>query len=137
MDFVDLNNDGFTDMLGESGGNSRGTVFLNNGKGTLEKLDTSTIWPFELNSGGNQPSRYGGRFVQLDPGDTKLDFIYWNEGYTYKFKFIEEAYKAGDIGILRGTINVDDISSQTVISLQNNIERCFRRRVNWGQCYIY
>lgn len=137
MDFSDLNNDGFIDMLGESGGNPRGTVFLNNGKGTLEKLDTSTIWPFELTSGGNQPSRYGGRFVQLDPGDTKLDFIYWNYGYTYKFKFIEEAYKAGDIGMLRGILSVDDIYSQTIISLQNNIERCFRRKVFWGQCYIY
>jgi hypothetical protein len=104
--------------------------------GTLEKLDTSTIWPFQLNSGGNQPSEYGGRFVQLDPRDTKLDFIYWNKGYTYKPQFVEE-YKAGDIGILRGILNIDDIYSQTVISLQNNIERCFRRKVFWGKCFIY
>jgi len=137
MDFVDLNNDGFIDMLGESGGKPRGTVFLNNGTGTLEKLDTSTIWPFELDAGGNQPSDYAGRFVQLDPRDSKLDFIYWNQGYPYKPHYIPEDYKPGDIGMLRGILNVNDIYPQSVSSLQDNIERCFRRKVFWGQCYRY
>lgn len=137
MDFVDLNNDGFIDMLGESGGRARGTVYVNDGTGTFVKLDTSTIWPFELDSGGNQPSMYAGRFVQLDSRSTKLDFIYWNRGYAYMPNFIQEDYKAGDIGMLRGILNADEIYSQSVSSLQNNIERCFRRMVNWGQCYIY
>ena len=56
---------------------------------------------------------------------------------TKPVEMIEEAYEAGDIGMLRGAINVDDIYLQTVNSLQNNIERCFRRMVFWGQCYIY
>ena len=139
MDFIDLNNDGFPDMLGGTGGRAYGSVYINDGNGTLKKLNTDAIWPFGLNAGGNQPLNYSGRFFQPDSSKNTLDLIYYNHGWTYRPNYYssDPPFVAGDIGILKGRYSVDSLPFKSVEEIQSDIELCVTSRVNRGSCYFY
>ena len=138
MDFIDLNNDGFPDMLGEAGGMAYGSVYINDGNGTLKKLNTDAIWPFGLNAGGNQPLNYSGRFFQPDSSKNTLDLIFYNIGWTYRPNYEgDRPFVAGDIGILKGRYSVDSLPFKSVEEIQSDIELCVTSRTNRGLCYFY
>ena len=139
MDFIDLNNDGFPDMLGEAGGRAYGSVYINDGNGTLKKLNTDAIWPFGLNAGGNEPTNYSGRFFQPDSSKNTLDLIYYNKGWTFRPNYYssDPPFVAGDIGILKGRYSVDSLPFKSVEEIQSDIELCVTSRVNRGLCYFY
>ena len=138
MDFIDLNNDGFPDMLGEAGARAYGSVYINDGNGTLKKLNTDAIWPFGLNAGGNQPLNYSGRFFQPDSSKNTLDLIYYNHGWTYRPNYEgDRPFVTGDIGILKGRYSVDSLPFKSVEEIQSDIELCVTNRVNRGSCYFY
>ena len=139
MDFIDLNNDGFPDMLGEAGGRAYGSVYINDGNGTLKKLNTDAIWPFGLNAGGNEPLNYSGRFFQPDSSKNTLDLIYYNKGWTFRPNYYssDPPFVAGDIGILKGRYSVDSLPFKSVEEIQSDIELCVTNRVWRGSCYFY
>ena len=138
MDFIDLNNDGFPDMLGEAGGRAYGSVYINDGNGTLKKLNTDAIWPFGLYTGGNQSLNYSGRFFQPDSSKNTLDLIYYNHGWTYRPDYEgDRPFVAGDIGILKGRYSVDSLPFKSVEEIQSDIELCVTNRVWRGLCYFY
>ncbi len=138
MDFIDLNNDGFPDMLGEAGGPAYGSVYINDGNGTLKKLNTDAIWPFGLNTGGNQPLNYSGRFFQPDSSKNTLDLIFYNNGWTYRPNYEgDRPFVAGDIGILKGRYSVESLPFKSVGEIQSDIELCVTNRVWSGSCYFY
>ena len=131
MDFVDLNNDGAIDMLG-----SLSQVYLNDGEGTFRKVDTQGMWPFELDVGGDADAGYRGQFVQFDPSGQKLDFIYYNRGWSYP-RYAGYVNKPGDVGILEGIRNIDDVEIQSTSNFQDDIERCFLTQPYNRLCYFY
>ena len=138
MDFIDLNNDGFPDMLGEAGGMAYGSVYINDGNGTLKKLNTDAIWPFGLNAGGNQPLNYSGRFFQPDSSKNTLDLIFYNIGWAYRPNYEgDRPFVAGDIGILKGRYSVESLPFKSVEEIQSDIELCVTNRVWSGSCYFY
>ena len=139
MDFIDLNNDGFLDMLGEAGGASYGSVYINDGYGTLKKLNSDAIWPFELNVGGNESNIYSGRFFQPDPSKNTLDLIYYSRGWAFRPNYYgsDQTFIAGDIGILHGRYSIGSLPFKSVKEIQSDIQLCVDNRVWRGSCYFY
>jgi hypothetical protein len=139
MDFVDLNNDGFLDMLGEAGGTSYGSVYINDGNGTLQKLNTDAIWPFELNAGGNEVNIYSGRFFQPNSSKDTLDLIYYSRGWQFRPNYYssDRPFVAGDIGILKGRYSIDSLPLKSVDEIQSDVGLCVTNRVWRGSCYFF
>tara|TARA_B110000196_G_scaffold169964_1_gene145966 strand:+ start:1161 stop:3461 length:2301 start_codon:yes stop_codon:yes gene_type:complete len=136
MDFEDLNGDGYLDMLGTA--LPKGQVFLNNGSGTLYRLNTESVWPFNIDYGGNEKQQFNGSIFNLGNAPF-LDFVYWSQGWMYRPRSMssETQYKAGNIGIIRAEYPISSLPIKTVDEMQNDIELCVRSGRYRNTCYIF
>jgi hypothetical protein len=136
MDFEDLNGDGYLDMLGTA--LPKGQVFLNNGSGTLYRLNTESVWPFKIDYGGNEKQQFNGSIFNLGNAPF-LDFVYWSEGWMYRPRWMssETQYQAGSIGIIRAEYPISSLPIKTVGEMQNDIELCVRSGRYRNNCYIF
>jgi len=95
--WVDINKDGYPDLLVASGGNEffgpdphlQPRAYLNNGKGVLQKLDhafdnifvnASSIVPYDFNGDGVEDLFVGGRSVPAEYGRIPRSYLLQNDG---------------------------------------------------------
>jgi hypothetical protein len=106
--FIDVNNDGYPDLVIASGGNEyygndehlKPRVYLNDGKANFTKLENafgdifetqSCVVPYDFNGDGFTDLFIGGRVVPWDYGKTPRSYLLQNDG-TGKFKDVTEQY---------------------------------------------
>lgn len=106
--WVDLNNDGFTDLVVASGGNEYfgqdehllSRVYLNDGKGNFRKLDhaidgvyatASCVVPCDFNGDGFADLFIGGRTVPWEYGQIPQSYLLQNDG-TGRFTDVTVAH---------------------------------------------
>lgn len=116
--FVDVNNDGNTDLVVASGGNEyfgqdehmQPRVYLNNGSGMLTKADhafdniwltASVVTPYDFNGDGFVDLFIGGRSVPWEYGKIPHSYLLLNDGKGH-FKDVTETYskELGNIGFV-------------------------------------
>ncbi len=137
--FVDINNDGFKDLLVASGGNEfpsndehlQPRAYLNNGKGSFSLLqhafdnvfvNASCIAAYDFSGDGFTDLFVGGRSVPSKYGETPPSFLLQNDG-TGHFKNVSNQFNAqiSTSGMVTGACWTDtdnDGDSDLVISLQ-------------------
>ena len=129
--FVDLNSDGYIDMVGVSGGTERPSIYLNNTKGTLEKQFLGDIFPDLSNDSSYWESSdwWAGYGVLLYPfySETKLDLLYWTAGYVWNVpSFLGEDYvfSPGDIVLSHAKTDITTLKTFSPKEQQTLLETC-------------
>ena len=129
--FVDLNSDGYIDMVGVSGGKERPSIFLNNTKGTLEKQFLGDIFPDLSNDSSYWESSdwWTGYGVLLYPfySENKLDLLYWTSGYVWNIpSFLGEDYvfSPGDIVLSHAKTDITNLKTFSPKEQQTLLETC-------------
>ena len=129
--FVDINSDGYIDMVGVSGGTERPSIFLNNTKGTLEKQFLGDIFPDLSNDSSYWESSDGlnGYGVLLYPfySEKKLDLLYWTSGYVWNIpSFLGEDYvfSPGDIVLSHAKTDITNLKTLSPKEQQTLLETC-------------
>ena len=109
-----------------------------NGSGTLYRLNTESVWPFNIDYGGNEKQQFNGSIFNLGNAPF-LDFVYWSQGWMYRPRWMssETQYKAGNIGIIRAEYPISSLPIKTVDEMQNDIELCVRSGRYRNTCYIF
>lgn len=124
--FTDINGDGYTDMYGVSGGAPSGSVYLNDGRGTLKRLSMTEHWP-EVHYSDDYPGGHGGQPWHLD-SDEKLDFIFWGQGLLYDSRpgWAKPGYSYAppDMRIFKGSLPITDFKKYTIDQLMKEIQMC-------------
>lgn len=124
--FTDINGDGYTDMYGVSGGTPSGSVYLNDGQGTLRRLSLTEHWP-EPQPSDDYTGGHGGQPWHLD-GDDKLDFISWGEGLLYQpeppWAKPGYSYAPPDMRIYKGVKPVSAFKTYSIKQLMKEIQMC-------------
>ena len=129
--FIDLNKDGYTDFYGHTGGGERPSLYLNNRRGTLEKLDVQSVKPDvsfvdDVSGFGDTDLRFGAFTMRpLGENDT-LHFIFWGEGWASTPGYLDpdHQYEPPEFSILQSDGSVDEIARETPEALQKKIEAC-------------
>ncbi len=129
--FVDVNSDGYIDMVGVSGGTERPSIFLNNTKGTLEKQFLGDIFPDLSNDSSYWESSdwWTGYGVLLYPfySEKKLDLLYWTSGYVWNIPtFLGEDYvfSPGDIVLSHAKTDITNLKTFSPKEQQTLLETC-------------
>lgn len=134
MRFVDLNKDGYTDMYGHTGGSERPAIYINNKRGTLEKINIRKIMPdVELSSDvgfDDYSLQNQGSFVVRPLGEEpKLHFLYWALGTVSAPDYIPNfVYSPGEFSILRSNVEIDRAERESVEEFQQFLEDCLSAR---------
>ena len=125
MKFQDLNGDEFVDMVAITGGEQRGSIFLNDGEGTLHKVDMMSSWPeIDFLDVPAEEFSYGALATQLDD-DQKLDLMIWVEGGTRKWWGDNRDWNPGDVYILEGNFELKDFGITSSQKIHELVESCF------------
>lgn len=124
MYFRDFDKDGLDDLVTITGMKIQGSAYLNNGSGTLKRIDTSLILPsIPRTSVGNNMHL----FWPLRNNGT-LDVLYMEVGNYYRPGFWNIAedgiFRAGDVGLIRGNYLVDKLPLTTVDQVIENFRIC-------------
>ena len=129
--FTDINSDGFTDMIGVSGGTERPSVFLNDTEGTLVKQFLGDIFPNLSNDSSYWESAdwYAGHGSLLYPfySESKIDILYWTKGYVWNIpSYLGEDYvfSPGDIVLAHGKTDVTSLKGFSPNEQQTLLENC-------------
>ena len=137
--WVDVNNDGFPDLVVASGGNESylvsefllPRVYLNDGKGNLTKnteafkdilMTASSVAANDFNGDGNMDLFIGGRAVPWDYGKVPSSYLLQNDG-TGKFTDVTAKYAPdmGNAGFVKHAVWIDidkDNDKDLVVSLE-------------------
>lgn len=131
--YGDLDGDGKSDGIGMTGWELRAKVYLNDGRGTLKKLDTSPVWP-EIRFTDGYNGNYAGHIMNL--GRTPfLDFAFY--GVT-PHSSNNELGKAQELSILRAKRPVTELRFMSPGEFQRDIQECFEKINVWvAQCELY
>ena len=125
MKFQDLNGDSFTDLVTITGGEQRGSVYINDGEGTLNKVNMMEHWPeIEFLDVSAEEFSHGALATQLDEDD-KLDLMIWVEGGTRKWWGEENTWTPGDVYILEGNYSLEDFGTLSSGKMHELVESCF------------
>jgi hypothetical protein len=123
----DMNNDGFDDLYGTTGHIPTGSIYINNGFGTLERIDFSESWPYDpLDKawlGG-----YGGVVRDLGMGPY-LHFIQFGNGMIdppWEWPEYANGYPHPDLIIRDGMIPIDEMPRRSPEQLHQALHQCHR-----------
>lgn len=122
--FRDFENDGLDDMVTITGMKVQGGAYINDGLGTLKRIDTNSILPsIPRTSVGNNMHL----FWPLRNNGT-LDILYMEIGNYYRPDFWiindDNIFRAGDVGLIRANYPVSRFPLTTVDSVIERFRDC-------------
>lgn len=132
MFFQDFDGDGHKDMLGKSGHQNRGSVYLNDGNGILKQKKVSPATPSIWFHDRKDAYNYVAYPLHLDQ-DKKLDLMFWHSGDTRAY----EAEGPGEIVIMKGQWTLDQFEDYTPSQINADIVRCYTEQGWMGSCSIF
>lgn len=139
MRFKDLTGNGLMDMYGHTGGPDRGSIYLNNGRGTLRKVNLRTVVPdveflqegISWNSGGAMTVRDLGKAPYLS-------LIYWviGNGTGHGLTDPEDLarMKIGEFTILQAKEPITSVALESAEEFQTYLGNCVGA---WPECDPY
>ena len=146
--WVDVNNDGFVDLVVASGGNEYygkddhllPRTYINDGKANFKKLQgaftnifvtTSCIVPYDFNRDGFIDLFIGGRAVPWNYGETPTSFLLQNDGTG---KFIDVTFSnAKEVTKKRR----DGYQCQFGLDIDNDKDKDLIVTCQWGGIYAF
>ena len=123
LQFDDLNGDGFQDAVRVSGHSQRGSVYLNNGEGTLRKINLQKVLP---NIRQLTPSYNGnlGWTVRRLGSSTQPSLLWWGVGFNTLPDWAGPQYAIPDVGLMRGQLPMDVLPVHSPQKIQQDIGNC-------------
>ena len=126
MRFKDLTGNGYMDMFGHTGGQERGSIYLNDGQGTLEKVNLRVLGkepPLLDQVHPDFPWAFTS-FTVRDLGRAPyLDYIYWGQG-TYRFNWENGPRRGNPFSIMKAKSPITNAPRETLKELNEFFERC-------------
>lgn len=135
FEFQDLTGDGLADMCASGGNHLSARVYLNDGTGTLEKVNMSEAFP-EM----DQSVPNGTMGFVLDLGDAPyLDVFYWQIGIDRVMEWMGADYvhTAPPMGIIPGLVSIDQFPRYTPAEINNKIKQCQLQNIWMGGCEVH
>jgi hypothetical protein len=132
MFFQDFNGDGHIDMLGKSGHQNRGSIYINDGTGKLSQRRISSASPQTWFHDRKDAFNYGAYPLHLDQ-DNKLDLMFWHKGDTRAY----EPEGPGEIVIMKGSWDIEEFEHYQPAQLNNDIALCYKEQGWFGSCSIF
>lgn len=123
--FTDMNRDRLDDMYGTTGHNPTGSIYINDGTGTLDRIDFRSEWPYKTLDmaafGG-----FGGVVRDLGMGPY-LHFLQFGGGVinpSWDWPEFANGYPHPDFMIREALLPVDAMPVMTPEQLQQALEQC-------------
>jgi len=130
--FVDLNSDGYLDIIASSGGRSLPSVYINDGQGVFEKLFLGDVFPDLFDEQYWQVDSHNvhgwGASVYPFYESNSLDLLFWTKGFVNNIPTYagdDFVFSPGDIALAKAS---QDISALNVFSPAEQhvlIEKCY------------
>ena len=130
--FVDLNSDGYLDIIASSGGRSLPSVYINDGQGVFDKLFLGDVFPDLFDEQYWQVDSHNvhgwGASVYPFYESNSLDLLFWTKGFVNNIPTYagdDFVFSPGDIALAKAS---QDISALNVFSPAEQhvlIEKCY------------
>lgn len=126
MRFKDLTGNGYMDMVGHTGGQERGSIYLNDGQGTLEKVNLRVLGkepPLLSEVHPDFPWAFTS-FTVRDLGRAPyLDYILWGQG-TLRFDWEQGPLRGNPFAIMKAKSPITNAPRETLEELNEFLEQC-------------
>ena len=130
--FVDLNSDGYLDIIASSGGRSLPSVYINDGQGVFDKLFLGDVFPDLFDEQYWQVDSHNvhgwGASVYPFYESNSLDLLFWTKGFVNNvptYAGDDFVFSPGDIALAKAS---QDISALNVFSPAEQhvlLEKCY------------